>query len=351
MGVGARRLAGLILMVAGLISAGASASQSPATRSAPAGSDAGPAILALFDTYQVVAMNSAHRMKDLDDLILSLIRHSAFPDTVDDVVVECGNSLYQATLDRYIAGEVVQLSEARQVWRNTTQPMCGVSPFYEQLFPLIRRINQRLPAERRLRVVAADPPIDWTTVKTESEVKGFLSNRDANIASVMEQEVLAKRRRALMLFGLGHLTHAANINLASAGFAIPDTAVARYEKKYPGVTFVIDQYAGPACGSVGPSSTAPALAAFETRMASMPVPSLVFAKETGVPTFGRIDAYLYLGPRDLLLAELRPASVFVDQAFMAELQRRAALMPRGLNDQINPDFVRQEDSSTFLYCR
>ena len=82
----------------------------------------------------------------------------------------------------------------------------------------------------------------------------------------------------------------------------------------------------------------------------MPVPSLVRAKEAGVATFGRIDAYLYLGPRDLLLAELRPASVFVDQAFMTELRRRSAFMPGGLNNQIDPDYVRQQDSSAFLYC-
>ena len=345
------------LVLASVLGAGMSASQTTATSNSPANGgnrqpvEAARAVLELFDTYQVVGMNSAHRMKDLDDFILSLIRNPAFPSVVDDVVVECGNSLYQETLDRYIAGEDVPLSDARQVWRNTTQPMCGVSAFYEQLFPLIRRINERLPPGLRLRVVAGDPPIDWNAVKTESEVKAFLSNRDATIATVMESEVLAKRRKALMLFGIGHLTHAPNINAASAGLKIPETAVARYEKRYPGVTFVIDQYSGAGCGSAGSSSTIPAVAAFEARLPSMAVPSLVFAKETGVATFGRIDGYLYLGPRDLVLAELRPASVFVDQTFMAELNRRAALMAAGLNNQIEPDYVREQDSSPFLYCR
>ena len=50
--------------------------------------DAVRVILGLFGTYQVVGMNSAHRMKDLDDFILSLVRHPAFPDAVDDVVIE-----------------------------------------------------------------------------------------------------------------------------------------------------------------------------------------------------------------------------------------------------------------------
>jgi len=48
-------------------------------------------------------------------------------------------------LDLYIAGEQVSYAEVAQVWRNTTQPMCGQSAFYEQFFPLVRTINQALP--------------------------------------------------------------------------------------------------------------------------------------------------------------------------------------------------------------
>jgi len=98
------------------------------------------------------------------------------------VPVECGNSLYQPILDRYIAGDDVPLSEVRQVWRNTTQPMCGMSGFYEVLFPLVRRINQKVPPEKKLRMLAGDPTIDWSKVKSNSET---MLDQDANIASVM----------------------------------------------------------------------------------------------------------------------------------------------------------------------
>jgi hypothetical protein len=156
--------------------------------------------LTAFDKYEVVGMGAAHGNKDLDDLILHLIRNPAFPDKVNDVVVECGNSLFQPILDRYIAGDNVSLSEARQVWRDTTASMCSVSGFYEMLFPLVRRINQRLPPKKRLRVLAGDPPLDWSKVREHSEV---MLDRDATTAAVMEKEVLAKHRKALMLFGTG----------------------------------------------------------------------------------------------------------------------------------------------------
>jgi len=135
----------------------------------PKPQDATKAILAAFGKYEVVGMGAAHGNQDLDQFILNLIRDPELPGKVNDIVVECGNSLYQPILDRYIAGDDVPLDQARQVWRNTTQPMCSVSGFYEELFPLVRRINQRLPPERRFRVVAADPPVDWSKIKTAAE--------------------------------------------------------------------------------------------------------------------------------------------------------------------------------------
>jgi hypothetical protein len=81
----------------------------------PKPADAESAILAAFDKYEVVGISSAHGNKDLDDFLLHLIRNRAFPSKVNDIVVECGNSLYQPTLDRYIAGGDVPLSEVRRV--------------------------------------------------------------------------------------------------------------------------------------------------------------------------------------------------------------------------------------------
>jgi hypothetical protein len=124
------------------------------------------AILAAFDKYEVVGMDAAHGNKDLDDLILHLVRDPRFPSKVNDVVVECGNSLYQDVLDRYIAGDAVPLTEARKVWRDTSVSMCSVSTFYETLFPVLRRINQRLPPEKEFVPSAEIHP--WIGAKSRS---------------------------------------------------------------------------------------------------------------------------------------------------------------------------------------
>jgi len=300
-----------------------------------------PAILKAFETFDVVAMEAAHDGKDIDDLILSLIRDPRFPALVNDIVVECGNVRYQPILDRYIAGENVPFTEVQHVWRDTTVfQMCGASGFYERLYPLVRSLNQRLPATRRLRIVAADPPIDWSRIRSYEDLRPFF-DRDGSIASVMEREVLSKHRKALMLFGIFHLVH--------GGGPGEGDAVTRYERHYPGRTFVIAGgfgYYGTndeslaelnAPGGVWPSL----LRTKDSRLRSLGLDSFfaspiwtdencnvseAFATSRSKTIADQIDAFLYLGPQKLLLTEPLPADIALDRAYRSEWLRRMKLV-------------------------
>lgn len=297
------------------------------------------AIIAAFDKYEVVGMGEAHGDKDQDDFILSLIRNPAFLEKVNDIAVECGNSLYQPILDRYIAGEDVPFSEVQKVWRNTTQVMCSWSGFFEQFFPLMRAINQKLPPGKRLRVLAADPPIDWDQIKDYKDHLKF--DREASIASVMEKEVLSKHRKALMLFGELHLMHGQEKS------AWP-SAVSIYERDYPNLTFVISDL-----GSFDRDLFTLSSSAFAT----WPFPSLARAKGSWLgaldlwqffpkqvslgkdcdvrevempqsmqkPMEELFDAFIYLGPQDLRLKEQVPGDIALDIDYRMEQRRREAL--------------------------
>ena len=299
-----------------------------------------PAILRAFETFEVVAMPAAHRQKDTDDFILSLIRDPRFLASVNDIVVECGNVRYQPILDRYIAGESVPFTEVQHVWRDTTvQQMCGASGFYEQLYPLVRSLNQRLPASSRLRIVAADPPIDWSKIRSSEDLTPFF-DRDGSIASVMESEVLSKHRKALMLFGIFHLLH--------GGGPGEGDAVTRYERHYPGRTFVISDlgYYGAgdeplgdanASGGVWPSL----LRTRNSRLGSLSLDSFIpspittdqgcnvidaFAGTSSKTVADQIDAFLYLGPQKSQLTEPLPADIALDRAYRSEWLRRMQLV-------------------------
>lgn len=202
-----------------------STAQAPTKLVDPIPEPAIPAILTAFDKYEVVALPQGHGMQDLNDFIFSLIRNPGFSEKVNDIEVEFGNSLYQPMLDRYIAGESVPFTHVEKVWRKTGQPANGASAFVEQFFPLVRALNQKLPPERRLRVLAGDSPVDWDQIKSTEDVIRLV-HRDQSIASVMEKEVLSKHRKALMLFGTFHTMHgtpgsAVSLSLASLAFSIP----------------------------------------------------------------------------------------------------------------------------------
>jgi hypothetical protein len=356
-GATARRANRLFLCILALLTALASSTSHAQEQQAsrPVGTDlkpepAIPAILGAFDKYEVVAMPEDHGLKDLDDLIFALIRNPVFPEKVNNVVVECGNSLYQPILDRYIAGEDVPLAEARKVWRNTTQPICGEwgFGFFEQLYPLLRTVNQKLPPEKRLRVLAGDPPIDWEKLKSFDDFLKFV-HRDANIASVMEKEILSRHRKALMLFGTFHLIHLSDVRAS---------AVSVYEKDYPNVTFVISELI---------AADTQVSAAF----AKWPSPSLVRIKGTWVgaldldnflpppmridqdcnvhkdfpkhlqkPMEDLVDALLYLGPTDFAMKEQFPAYIVLDADYMAEVRRRDSVLS-GRGTPTDKEFYQQ----------
>lgn len=300
-----------------------------------------PAILNAFESFEVVAMPAGHSQKDIDDLILSLIRDPRFPTLVNDIVVECGNVRYQPILDRYIAGENVPFTEVQHVWRDTTVfQMCGASGFYEQLYPVVRSLNQHLPATSRLRIVAADPPIDWSKSRSYDDLRPFF-DRDGSIASVMEREVLSKHRKALMLFGTFHLVH--------GGGPGEGDAVTRYERHYPGRTFVIAGGFGyyganvePLADRNAPGGVWPSLLRTKnSRLRSLGLESFfasplwtdedcnvseAFATGPSKTIADQIDAFLYLGPQKLLLTEPLPADIALDRAYRSEWLRRMKLV-------------------------
>jgi hypothetical protein len=297
-------------------------------------------ILRAFDTHEFVALPAGHGKKDVDDFLLDLIRDPRLPQKVNVIEMECGNALYQPILDRYIAGEDVSLAEVQVVWRDSGQLGCVEAPSAPMLYQLVRKINERLPAGKKLRVLAADSAIDWSKVKTSADLMEPMSRRDSIALSVAQNEIAAKHLKGLILMGTVHLFRNGPI-------------VPTLEKDHPGSVYVIADYSG--FYSRTPLSRYSN--EMEARFAGWPVPSIAAVKGTwlgnldqaafwggitrsrapGVPSAAQatkisdmVDAVLYLGPRDLQLWEPRAAYLFLDKDFMAELKRRKEILASGM---------------------
>ena len=71
----------------------------------PKPENATAAVLQAFDTHNIVIFGEIHGNKQEYEWLRSLVATPEFADRVDDIVMEVGNSLYQKSVDRYVAGE------------------------------------------------------------------------------------------------------------------------------------------------------------------------------------------------------------------------------------------------------
>lgn len=196
---------GVVIFAAIAVVGANGAAQAPAARRPVAPVEPIGAILDAFATHPIVALCDAHGNEQSHAFLLSLLRHPRFAATVDDIVVEFGGAKHQDVIDRFVRGEEIPLDTLRQVWRNTTMPHGAADlAMYEEVFRTVREVNSALPPARRLRVLLGDPPIDWAQVRTREDHFTWLAMRDSYPAALMQVEVLAKKRRALLVYGQLH---------------------------------------------------------------------------------------------------------------------------------------------------
>jgi hypothetical protein len=301
-------------------------------------------VLKALETHQLVGVSEHHRNKQVHDFLQSLITAPGFAERVDDIIVECGNALYQDVMDRYMSGEEVPREEFQKVWRNTTQLLVWDSPLYEALFETIREVNQKLPVEEQVRVVLADPPIDWSKVKNKDDYDPFAS-RDPDWVRVIENDVLKKGRTGFLIAGGVHYwaRSARNdfkpvpIEEASLGEAL--------DQRYPDNNFFY-------------IALVPSTGSFSKQFSTWQVPSMIVLKDTtlGAKSFGHlratpvivrrlvdgkktwvelqadnwppmeemVDGLLYLGKQMTYVPAL--PDTYQDKAYVEELKRRAAIL-------------------------
>ena len=306
------------------------------------------AILDALKSHDIVALDEGrHGNEQAHKLRLELIRHPTFARTVNDIVVEFGSARYQDVMDRYIRGEDVPASELRHAWQDTTQHAVWDVPIFEEFFRAVRQVNQSLAKNRQLRVLLADPPIDWAAVKTAPDHFKWLRMRDTHGAELIQREVLAKKRKALLIFGAMHLQRK-NISANYEPLDGAETVVSILDRAGAAKIFTIRT----------PTEAEPQ--SLQADMASWPVPSLVvlrgtrlgmldsamfwssdmprFAMREGkpsplpreqwrvLPMQEMFDALLYLGPTSTITTAKLPAALCADAAYRQMRRDRMLLL-------------------------
>jgi hypothetical protein len=279
-----------------------------------------PGIVKLFDKYSVVAIGEFHGYAELGELYTALVRDKDFRAKVNDIVIEFASRQNQPILDRYILKcEDVPWNELRRVWRDTSKAThAWESPLYTGWLAAIRDANKGLPNDKRIRVLAGDTPVDWAKIKTHDEWLALGPN-DVSFAKVVGEEVLDKKRKALLLLGGGHLAKDGGRDKAG------NTAT-RIEKAHPGAMTVVLVF-----GTVPPHEYKPGTI---HQMAEWQIPSLLYPlKDTWLgkelwhgraPLEQVADGLIYVGPpgRQKMVKSRRDT---IDRGYFEELQRRARI--------------------------
>jgi hypothetical protein len=323
--------------------------QSPAAVKEATPVDPVMAVLDAFRTHRLVALDEGdHTNLQGYAFRMALIHNPQFAGLVNDIVVEAGNSRYQDVMDKFLAGENVPYDTLRHVWQDTTSGFSDAwaQPIYEEFYRAVRALNSGLPPERRMRVLLGDPPIDWATAKSLADITvGGLSARDDVPVELIRREVLAKGRRALIVYGGMHLQRHDYARNYEPGFGI----VEQLERDAPGSVFSIW------------TNTIIDLKAAQPSVSSWPNPSLAILKGTSLgaqdfavyyplPIYirdkdGKInptkptralrmeeqfDAILYVGPKSSITYSSMSPELCSDQTYVEmRLARRQLLAGPG----------------------
>jgi hypothetical protein len=304
-----------LALIAAIVAGFAGQNLKPATPIDPV-----TALIDAFKSHAVVALGEGpHGNEQGYAFRLSLIRDTRFAAVVNDVVVECTSSLYQDVVDRFVAGGDVSAGVLLKVWRNGIEPDGCDRPTWEGFIRAVRDVNATLTAGRRLRVLLGEPPVDWEGSLSPKEVfDKWGPLRDSHAAEVIQREVVKKGRRALIVYGDGHLHR---VNPIHGGLS--NSLVARLERA--GVkTFVTYTTAAPYAR----------IESLQADIASWRKPSLALVRGTiiGNGSAGVLlppgpeyptkleelaDAILYLGHPSTITRAPYPEALCQDQAFLA----------------------------------
>jgi hypothetical protein len=161
-------------------------------------------ILDAFKTHEIVTLTDPHGNVQVQAFILELIRDPRFRQSVNDVVIETASARYQDAIDRYVRGDDVPRSSLRKAWEDhTVANSLGVQA--EEVITAVRTVNASAGETGRLRIIAGDPPIDWDNIISPRDHSRWIEFRDSYPADLIGRQVLDRGRRALVIYGQGHL--------------------------------------------------------------------------------------------------------------------------------------------------
>lgn len=172
-----------------------------------------------LQNYQVVGLGEGgHCLENFHQFLTKIIKNQKLMNLIDIIIIEFANANYQDTLDRFISGEKINTEELPKIWRESTQSpfLLGESSIYLEFLQTIREYNIHQDMNKKIRVVAGDPPITWNTINNQEDYQKQISygaTRHRFPTELIEKFALKEQKRSLVIFSEFHLTKISDSDL------------------------------------------------------------------------------------------------------------------------------------------
>lgn len=308
----------LIVLIAML----APASAQPAPKAQPATSG----LIDQFKTYPLVGLGDYHGLAQELDFYAALVRDPRFAKEVGNLVLEFG-AVSQPIIDRYVSGENVSYTELRKVWTDSVGWMpTGTYIGFQNLFAQVRAVNAALPSEGRIRIWLSDPKIEWEKIESNKDWSALVRTRDTYAAQLIKDEIVAKDKKALVIWGGGHFFQ--DGPMLELGPLL--------EQNHPGKLLIVSPYIGfneASCSlAFEKEAKLPTLSLAQVRGTSLKAalsrpnchaaPAGTPPEQEGHWSGADADALLYLGPAASLTLSQKSPDIYMDEAYRTEMSRR-----------------------------
>jgi hypothetical protein len=218
------------------------------------------------------------------------------------------------------------------IWTDTVGWVPTVTVLgYLNFFAQVRAVNEGLPLSERIHIWLGEPPIDWSKIKTPADLTQ-MSQRDRYPAELIKSQILAKHRKALVIYGSLHF------------FGL-EALKPLVEQSDPGAFFLVTPYMG-SQNKADSGSFEQNMERWQNRVfatESKGTKALLVTEDQSPAAVG--DALLYLGPAASLTQAPITPDLYLDAAFRMEINRRSLIVsgaPFETTEQLmSPTFVRK----------
>jgi len=163
-------------------------------------------LLEALANHPLVIYGEIHRRKISWDLLSSVLSDPRFPEIVGTIFVEMP-AYQQEEFDRFYASKEMDVEILLDIMRSVQTTGWVDKGEYEFLINLWK-LNQMLPADKKIKVVPTDEQLPWKFIKTQEDFEKYdesLIDRNTRMADVIEHTMKTKTDKRNSLFITGYM--------------------------------------------------------------------------------------------------------------------------------------------------